>query len=80
MEVLGLRHQLPSPYDIVDVLPFPVAQKGISVMKDMRHPLLVDLFAELPDKMLIRVKEMLPETSMQEEESGSTVMSLRKAS
>jgi HD-GYP domain-containing protein (c-di-GMP phosphodiesterase class II) len=43
-------------------------------------PLLVDLFAELPDEMLIRVKEMLPETSVQEEKSSSTVMDMRKAS
>jgi response regulator RpfG family c-di-GMP phosphodiesterase len=43
-------------------------------------PLLVDLFAELPDEMLIRVKEMLPETSVQEEKPSSTVMDMRKAS
>jgi response regulator RpfG family c-di-GMP phosphodiesterase len=43
-------------------------------------PQLVDLFAELPDETLIRVKETLPETSVQEEKPSLTVMAMRKAS
>jgi response regulator RpfG family c-di-GMP phosphodiesterase len=44
------------------------------------EPQLVDLFAELPDETLIRVKAMLPETSVQQEEPSLTVMAMRKAS